>query len=242
MSMARLYFTTTGEWVTSFAREQFFREHCDYGWVETFLLSCLDGTDLDKETLKTLVRDILEGRKQMKGKATIGNPQPDDDYRMEEDIPHGQTIEQELTWRAKKAKLERECLDRDRLEEQRSKRMVEDYLQNAHYEITLGSAYGWLEPNGTFHAVEFGYHQEWARNFLLKEKAGRYVNLTMEEMDRPGDVLVSRGWVLLDNPTMGLAQVTAMDEKMTRAQRDFLFDYYTSRKRGDLAEQYIKED
>ena len=28
--------------------------------------------------------------------------------------------------------------------------------------------YGWLEPNGTFHAVEWGNHQEWANNYLEK--------------------------------------------------------------------------
>ena len=26
--------------------------------------------------------------------------------------------------------------------------------------------YGWLEPNGTFHGVEWGAHQDWAQNYM----------------------------------------------------------------------------
>ena len=63
--------------------------------------------------------------------------------------------------------------------------------------------YGWLEPNGTFHGVEWGEHSKWADDWLRD-------NLTEEEYEETdckyrlynsGDALVDRGWILLHNPS-----------------------------------------
>ena len=51
------------------------------------------------------------------------------------------------------------------------------------------------------------------------------------------------GRVLLDNPGLGLARPTSSDTRpMTKAQREFLFDYYTERNRPDLAKKYLEDD
>lgn len=99
--------------------------------------------------------------------------------------------------------------------------------------------YGWLEPNGTFHAVSFGGHQAWA--FAKAKQLG----LLEENINdgRCGDILLKHGWVLLDNPMMGLARATASDTRpLTKSQREFLFDYYTERGRHSLAKSYLEEE
>ena len=97
--------------------------------------------------------------------------------------------------------------------------------------------YGWLEPDGTFHGAEWGEHQEWAQNYMNEK-------LPEEAMDRDidlqtkcnvgligaGDWLVERGWVLLHNPSQGIAFPTKNPVKeYTKAQKEFLYDYYMER-------------
>lgn len=45
------------------------------------------------------------------------------------------------------------------------------------------------------------------------------------------DYLVRRGWVLLHNPSQGIAIPTRdLTRKYTKAQKEFLYDYYMQRK------------
>ena len=45
-----------------------------------------------------------------------------------------------------------------------------------------------------------------------------------------GDWLVERGWILLHNPSQGIAFPTKNPVKRyTKAQQDFLYDYYMER-------------
>lgn len=101
--------------------------------------------------------------------------------------------------------------------------------------------YGWLEPDGTFHPVEWGAHERWAGDWLNEnmpfkehpeiywwtDKAGNKHHIVC------GDVLRhSLGWILLDNPYQGLAQITRDESRnMTKAQKEFLFDYFMERGR-----------
>lgn len=42
---------------------------------------------------------------------------------------------------------------------------------------------------------------------------------------------------------MGMARPTISETKpLTKAQREFLFDYYSKRARSDLADQYLEEE
>jgi len=85
--------------------------------------------------------------------------------------------------------------------------------------------YGWLEPDGTFHGVEWGEHQCWADRYVEENFPEQY-----EEILEAGDWLVDRGWVLLHNPSQGVAFATgSLVRDMTKAQKEFLYDYYTER-------------
>ena len=91
--------------------------------------------------------------------------------------------------------------------------------------------YGWLEPNGVFHEVEWGEHQYWAGKYVEENFPEQY-----EEILKPGDWLVDRGWVLLHNPSQGVAFATgSMVRDMTKAQKEFLYDYYIERDCKDEA-------
>lgn len=101
--------------------------------------------------------------------------------------------------------------------------------------------YGWLEPNGTFHAADWGHHQTFAREWL--EKHDPDFNPTSKEYYAPGDVLVNRGWVLLHNPSQGLAFITKSDTRpLTKAQQNYLFDYYTERNHPEKASEYLEQE
>lgn len=98
--------------------------------------------------------------------------------------------------------------------------------------------YGWLAPDGTFHAVEWGDHQQWADDYLQE-------HLDEDdywEIGHAGDYLTKHHWILLHNPAQGLARPT-MDpsHNPTKAQREFLYDYYTKRNHPELAREYLEE-
>lgn len=115
--------------------------------------------------------------------------------------------------------------------------MVDSFLDRMTCDLDEED-YGWLEPDGTFHAVEWGDHQEWADDYLQE-------HLDEDdywEIDHAGDYLTKRHWVLLHNPAQGLARPT-MDpsHNPTKAQREFLYDYYMKRNHPELARQYLEE-
>lgn len=78
--------------------------------------------------------------------------------------------------------------------------------------------YGWLEPNGVFHHVEWAQHHNWA--------AAELKELGIADVTHPGDELVARGWILIHNPAHGVGKCT-MAMKPSLQQKAFLRDYYT---------------
>ena len=92
--------------------------------------------------------------------------------------------------------------------------------------------YGWLEPNGTFHPVEFGEHESWAKDHVAefyrdeheekRKEARKYILY--------GDFLTDRGWVLLHNPSQGIAiPTTSPGKRYTKAQKECLYQYFIDR-------------
>lgn len=119
-----------------------------------------------------------------------------------------------------------------------------DEFMNRMHSDDSDNDYGWLEPDGTYHPVEWGKHTEWASEYLEKHfpyttkpndsNAKLYWRTKpdgTQEYINGGDVLVySLGWILIDNPAQGMGRHTCRpDRPMTKAQREFLFDYYTKR-------------
>ena len=115
--------------------------------------------------------------------------------------------------------------------------MVDSFLDRMSCDLDEED-YGWLTPDGTFHAVEWGDHQQWADDYL-KESLDED---DYWEVEHAGDYLTEHHWILLHNPAQGLARPT-MDpsHNPTKAQREFLYDYYTKRNHPELAREYLEE-
>ena len=104
--------------------------------------------------------------------------------------------------------------------------------------------YGWLEPNGVFHEVKWGDHQKFAFDTIRKRNWFNDFGESYEHAQLcSGDFLTDvKGWVLLHNPSRGVAFVTRGENKgITKAQAEFLYDYYQSRGMRDVASQYVSE-
>lgn len=106
-------------------------------------------------------------------------------------------------------------------------------------ELDTEDDYGWLEPNGTYHPAEWGEHTEWADNYLKN-------HLSVEDYMKifyATDYLISKNWILLHNPAQGIGIPTLDKTKRpTKQQREFLYDYYTERKKPDLAKQWLNDE
>ena len=114
--------------------------------------------------------------------------------------------------------------------------LLDDFLD--HMNHAEDDDYGWLEPDGTYHPVEWCNHQEWATDYLKDKGNGwdGYCDL-VGEYHSPGDALVYKfGWVLLHSPGQGNAYPTFDNTKgLTKHQKEFLFDYYQKRGRTQEA-------
>lgn len=136
---------------------------------------------------------------------------------------------------------------------------------------TATEDYGWLEPNGKFHPVEWGDHQKWAYDYIHDHlpacleadgqiikvrsganeteilalishgwtRSGDYMYLSPSDA---GDELTARGWILLHSPSLGDVTLTqSQTKRLTKAQREFLFDYYTERGYHDQAQACLED-
>lgn len=112
--------------------------------------------------------------------------------------------------------------------------------------------YGWLAPDGTFYEVEWGNHQEWAEKYIrtnmteeqwleagIHEK-GKFQSASYNTF---GDWLVEHGWVLLHSPSQGIAFPTRNPlKRYTKAQQEFLYDYYMEREKEKEANSVYAEE
>lgn len=108
--------------------------------------------------------------------------------------------------------------------------------------------YGWLEPDGTFHPADWCEHQQFAWDEIQKrgweEDFDRFTDTERGNgIYRCGDYLTyMKGWVLLHNPGRGVAYVTRDENKrLTKAQREFLFNYYFDRGEKAKAAEFLED-
>lgn len=123
--------------------------------------------------------------------------------------------------------------------------ILQSFLENQKTGCT--DDYGWLEPNGTFHPIDFGKHQSWAEEYIrenMSNEAWLEAGVTPTftgAFHTFGDYLITKGWALLDNPSTGLAYVTKA-KSLTKHQKEFLFDYWTKRNQPQRANELYQDD
>lgn len=241
-------FGITGEFITQTAREWFYSGEKNIEKVMEILESSMAGTETPKAKIRRYAEDILLGRAALKGSTADGT------YHLEIYEPG----EEELLarnmniWKTPKLKLEAEkglkeaneqfCVAMEHLpeseqravrrelgmetREDREQQQLDSFLKRMmDVKEHNTTDYGWLEPDGTFHGDDWGEHQCWADRYVEENFPEQY-----EEILEAGDWLVDRGWVLLHNPSQGVAFATGrLVRDMTKAQKEFLYDYYTER-------------
>lgn len=272
----KMSFGITGEYVTQILREQFFINGAGYDKAMKSLLGFMDGTDMEEAKLKRYAEDVLLGRAEFKGSTADGSFCMNI-YDVGEEPELAKSFRIFERYSELKQKLKKTEQELHKMQEWYAVAMehvpsyeVDDVLRETGQptESSYGSSlldsflermkddkehttedYGWLAPDGKFHAVEWGRHQEWAREYL-EENCPEFAEDDDVDMQvkcnvgliGAGDFLVERGWVLLHNPSQGIAKPTKNPVKgYTKAQKEFLYDYYVERGKGKTANE-IWED
>ena len=66
---------------------------------------------------------------------------------------------------------------------------------------------------------------------------------TSEEYNEPSDMLVyEKNWALIHNPSQHkIPQVTCNFERLTKKQKDFLYNYYSDLGYQEVANKYLED-
>lgn len=256
----KLSFNIQGEFITKLTREWFYSGKKSYDEVLEMLMDIMSSPDISEVQSRRYAEDVLLGRAALKGNTADGS------YHLEiygpgeeQKLPSCQNIWKEIEKRKqaekKLEKMEEQwnvameyISDGEQREirkilgietnEDKQKAQVDCFIERMMDENTYATEdYGWLAPNGTFYAVEWGEHQEWAQSYIEKNFPDTRENDTIDIQMKShtgligaGDYLVERGWVLLHNPSQGIAFSTKNPVKeYTKAQKEFLYDYYMER-------------
>lgn len=274
-----LCFSVQGEFITNLAREWLFCEGKDFEKIIELLESCMCGSEMSEKQIRRYAEDVLIGRAELKGDSATGTFHLctyDADEQPE--VEDSMNIFLQLT-KAKQEKRETQKeLDKMRewylvamehLTERQQREVMKETGQEIPDDYGLSDAlqsfidrmtsekehstedYGWLEPDGTFHEVEWEEHQNFAEEFIREHmtdedwiaagihQPGQFMSDSLYTF---GDYLIERGWVLLHNPSQGIAFPTKKPEKRyTKAQKEFLYDYYMERGREREANEIWKE-
>ena len=225
----KLSFNIQGEFITKLAREWFYSGKKSYDEVLEMLMS---SPDISEVQSRRYAEDILLGRAALKGNTADGS------YHLEiygpgeeQKLPSCQNIWKEIEKRKqaekKLEKMEEQwnvameyISDGEQREirkilgietnEDKQKAQVDSFIERMMDENTYATEdYGWLAPNGTFYAVEWGEHQEWAQSYIEKNfpdtRENDIIDIQMKShtgLIGAGDYLVERGWVLLHADTI----------------------------------------
>lgn len=228
----RISFDIHGEFITQLAREWFYTGEKSHEKVIEILMDSMTGTDTPEAQIRRYAEDILLGRAALKGSTAAGT------YHLEtyepgeeEQMPKSMNIWKEVERRKKAEKDLRRMIERwdvamDHISESTQRAIRKE----------LG------EETAEDRQVEWGDHQEWANDYLDKNLTQEERFAAMVEINASGmvknspdvigaaDYLVRRGWVLLHNPQQGIAIPTRdITREYTKAQKEFLYDYYMER-------------
>ena len=259
-----LTFKVQGEFITDLAREKCYFDG-NYKYAIDLLTSCMESDELSKNEILNMAISILDGRAVLKGtypdddygffylyekdkKWDLGKLIADSFENIKATQEKYNDLLQKYLFvidsldRFDKRKLNSEYrkeFDDILFKDIAGEPVDENTLLGSFLKRQMSDTeddYGWLEPNGSFHPVEWGQHQEWAQSYIEEH----FPEITEDEVDMQvkcgvgligaGDWLVERGWILLHNPAQGIAIVTRNDKcRVTKAQKEFLYSYYTER-------------
>lgn len=270
-------FSVSGKFITNLAREWFYLESRPLEKVMDLLLSCMCGTDMSEKELRRNAEDVLLGRAEFSGNTrddtfcmTIYEPkeQPETPKqfdifrRFSEEVRKRKDAEKEkekyMEWYNIAMEYVPESLKNEvrretgqPIESRYGSDMLAGFMERMLDEEKHSTEdYGWLAPDGNFHEVEWGNHQEWAQNYIEEHfpevSDDSEVDLQQKcnvGLIGAGDWLVERGWILLHSPSQGIAFPTRNPlKRYTKAQQEFLYDYYMERGKEKEANSVYSEE
>lgn len=274
-------FSVQGEFITNLAREWLFCEGKDLKKSIDLLESCMCGSEMSEKQIRRYAEDVLIGRAELKGDTAAGTfhlctydadeqPEVKDSMNILLQLVKAKQEKQEVQKELDKmrewytvamehltAREQREVMKETGQEIPEDDYGLSDELQSFLDRMTdeeehSTEDFGWLEPDGTFHEVEWAKHQNFAEKFIKENmteedwiaagihQPGQFMS---DRLHTFGDYLIERGWVLLHNPSQGIAFPTKKPEKRyTKAQKEFLYDYYMERGREKEANEIWAEE
>lgn len=256
-------FKIQGEFITNLAREKCYLEG-KYDYAMELLSSCMETEEISKNEILNMAVAILDGRAELKGtypdedygfyyldekdnKWDLGKLFSDNYIKIKNtQEKHDDLLQKYLFISYSLDRWDKINLNKEYKTEYDDV-LFGDIVQKSDCENTMLESfikrnmsdteddYGWLEPNGIFHPVEWGQHQEWA-DLWLQQNLSNDDYLKIDCSYSLGDYLTIKGWILLHNPSQGIAIVTKSNEcRVTKAQKEFLFNYYMKRDCPDKA-------
>lgn len=206
-------FNITGEYITNLARDWFYKERRPYKEIEKLLLACMCGTNMHEDLLKSYAFDIINFTKKFVGETK------DDSFNLVN------ATDSEIKLLKEKYPLYK---------------YTDDLINSGKIPFEI-CEYGFIDNYGKYIPVDWCEHTQYAIDWIHK-------NVPMEELMKSEFGLQStdfmiyeKGWVLIDNPQQGKGIVT-LPPRLTKAQRETLYDYYMYFGRTKEAMDLFKEE
>lgn len=241
-SKETLHFNVTGEFVTNTARRWYWQEERGLDIVLKFLKSCMGGTDQSDEELEKLAIGVLLGEYKFIGSTS------DNSYALTDD-------EDLNTKDSMKCFVKKEYgvynsvfnTTYDALKNKANKNEYQEPIRDMN-DMELG----WLSPTGVFHPVPWGEHEKWACDYVDKHYSLDNLGINAFRdlhKDKNGNLIIGSDvlreklhWILIHNPsTVKNNECVEINEMniISKAQKEFLYDYFTHRNNSEQAEKYL---
>lgn len=238
-------FSVNGKWLTDFLRNRFLHEDVDFEWFVQTVKELLKPNGLSEERIEQISIDIILGRSYFKGSTADGtftycdgsdDPIKPDFFKKfsnlrkslaEEEKARKEAVEawQELALvlKGEVSRSNCECQSNiDLLKPSPTEELIERMIA-PEKEV---APYGFISPDGEFYPVEWSCHEKFASEFIDAKNWREDYALNGVSIYNTDYLVHNKGWLLLHNPRLGNPILTQGDKRMTKAQRETLYDYF----------------
>lgn len=105
--------------------------------------------------------------------------------------------------------------------------------------------YGFINPEGKYIPIEWCNHNEWADKYIKDSYNNNtkdwFLFLNKFDCNATDALVKGLNWILIDNPQQGKG-IIQMGNRITKAQRETLYDYYIFYNREKEANNLYKEE
>lgn len=210
----KLVFNIEGKYITELARSWLYEEKRPFGKVKELLLSCMCGTNHSNQQLEKYVDDVLTFKKRFEGNTK------DNTFCLTEETNI------RLPNYIKTKNLEHYYFN------------IKNNIQNK-FDIC---PYGFINPQGEYIPVEWCKHSKWANDYIQEHYTIEQQLTGNPESYIGTDYLIYiKNWILIDSPTQDEGRVQ-IGNKITKAQKETLYDYFIFFNRIEEANKLYEED